>query len=112
MHKQNGATTFKWGEAIEALKEGKRVTNISWNGKGMFLFLFSRSDFLMNDEDEGIEDHLMDEEVETIDHIGFEFDGVFYPIADFILLKTANGLCVPWNASQTDTLSEGWQIVD
>jgi hypothetical protein len=28
-----------FGQAIEALKKGKRVAREGWNGKGMFLFL-------------------------------------------------------------------------
>ena len=27
-----------FGQAIEALKEGKRVARQGWNGKGMFIF--------------------------------------------------------------------------
>lgn len=30
---------MNFGEAIENLKQGKRVTRKGWNGKGMFLFL-------------------------------------------------------------------------
>ena len=29
---------LKFGDAIEALKEGKRVSRQGWNGKGMFIF--------------------------------------------------------------------------
>lgn len=28
-----------FGEAINALKEGKRVSRIGWNGKGLFIFM-------------------------------------------------------------------------
>jgi hypothetical protein len=28
-----------FGEALEALKQGKRITRQGWNGKGMWLFL-------------------------------------------------------------------------
>ena len=28
---------MNFGEAIEALKQGKKVTRKGWNGKGMFL---------------------------------------------------------------------------
>ena len=30
---------MNFGEAIEALKQGKKVTRKGWNGKGMFLWL-------------------------------------------------------------------------
>ena len=29
---------LKFGQAIEALKEGKKVTRKNWNGKGLFIF--------------------------------------------------------------------------
>jgi len=34
-------TNLTFGQAIEALKQGKRVTRRGWNLKGMFLFLLS-----------------------------------------------------------------------
>lgn len=74
------------------------------------MFLFSKSDFLVKGD--GFEDHLMDDELHTIHHIGFDFDGEFYQISDFILLKTATDVCIPWCASQADTLSEGWEVMD
>ena len=30
---------MNFGQAIEALKEGKKVTRKGWNGKGMYLWL-------------------------------------------------------------------------
>ncbi len=32
-----------FGEAIDALKEGRKVTRAGWNGKGMYLFKRPRS---------------------------------------------------------------------
>ena len=32
-----------FGQAINALKEGKRVARLGWNGKGMFLYLVNGS---------------------------------------------------------------------
>lgn len=32
-------TTYTFGVAIEALKEGKRVTRVGWNERGMYLWL-------------------------------------------------------------------------
>ena len=33
-----------FGDAIEALKQGKRVAREGWNGKNMFLFLLPAGD--------------------------------------------------------------------
>ena len=38
----NGKGDFKmmnFGQAIEALKNGKKVARVGWNGKGMFLYM-------------------------------------------------------------------------
>ena len=39
-----------FGDAIRALKSGKRVAREGWNGKGMFLFLVNGSTFTANRE--------------------------------------------------------------
>ena len=41
---------MNFGNAIEALKEGKRVARAGWNGKGMFLFLVNGSNFVVSRE--------------------------------------------------------------
>lgn len=109
--KQQGATTINWGRAIEELREGKCVRRIGWNGKGMFLFLFSQSLFCIKDHNESLDFPMDDESNNTIHHIGFEFNDVFIPIADFVLLKTAAGQCIPWNASQEDQLAWDWEVL-
>jgi hypothetical protein len=37
-------TQHTFGDAVEALKQGKRVARKGWNGKKMFLFLLPASD--------------------------------------------------------------------
>ena len=34
---ENSVCNMTFGQALEALKEGKRVARSGWNGKGMFL---------------------------------------------------------------------------
>ena len=34
-----GLFVLNFGQAIEALKQGKRVARKNWNGKGMFIFM-------------------------------------------------------------------------
>lgn len=36
--------TFDFGDAIRALKEGKKVARQGWNGKGMYLWLLQASE--------------------------------------------------------------------
>ena len=81
---------MNFGQAIEALKAGKRVARKGWNGKGIFIEL-----------------QVPDE------HSKMTFPYIFI---DTTGLQTTNPDApksrVPWLASQTDMLSEDWQVVD
>ena len=103
---------MNFGQAIEALKEGKKVARAGWNGKGMFIFLFSESSFCTCCYDGSRDFHIDQDEINPIGHIGFEEKDVFYPIGDFILLKTAGNKCIPWVTSQEDVLAEDWVVAE
>lgn len=80
---------MNFGQAIEAMKQGKKVARIGWNGKGMYLYL--------------ADGKLLTEEIG---------DGS-YPFTDTVVMKTAdNKYCIGWLASQTDMLAEDWHIVE
>ena len=87
---------MNFGQAIEALKECKRVARAGWNGKGMFLFLVSGSNFVVNREP-------------LLSIMG---EGTMVTYRPHIDMKDAEGKVVPWLASQTDMLAEDWQIVE
>lgn len=78
---------MKFGEAIEALKNGARVCRSGWNGKGMWLDL--------QVPDAGSE--------MTLPYIFIEYPAghAAYP----------SGSRVPWLASQTDMLAEDWMVL-
>ena len=81
-----------FGLALEALKLGKKVCRAGWNGKGMFLL------------------YVPSEKYGIISKIGLGIDkGNLLP---WIGMKTADDKFVPWLASQTDMLSEDWQVVE
>lgn len=80
---------MNFGQAIEAMKQGKKVARIGWNGKGMYLYL-------------------ADGELLT-EAIGDDS----FPFTDSIVMKTAdNKYCIGWHASQADMLAEDWMIVE
>lgn len=79
-----------FGEALDALKAGKRVARAGWNGKGMWLLL--------------IKGWTVDVGYETLLH------GLL-PIP-WIGMNTATADFVPWLASQIDMLAEDWTEVD
>lgn len=94
----NGMT---FGQALEALKAGKRVARKGWNGKGMFLWLkpatliraaWCRDPFL----------------IELANANGGEI-----PALGTICMFTADRkILTGWLASQSDMLLEDWEIVD
>lgn len=88
--------SMSFGHALKALKDGHKVARCGWNGKDMFLYFVQGSKFKVNRPpllgiyDEG-------KEINYLPHID---------------MKTADGSCVPWLASQTDMLSDDWHIVE
>ncbi len=84
-----------FGDAIRALKSGKRVAREGWNGKGMFLFLVNGSTFTVNREP-------------LLSIMG---EGTQMQYHAHIDMKTAQGYVVPWLASQSDMLADDWVIL-
>jgi hypothetical protein len=86
---------MNFGDAIEALKDGKRVSREGWNGKNMFLFLVNGSNFVVNREP-------------LLSIMGEGTEVTYRPHID---MKDAEGKIVPWLASQTDMLADDWGVV-
>lgn len=80
---------MNFGQAIAALKDGRKVLRTGWNGKGMYLFLVWSW-------------RVENSPIETLDH---------YPVLPFIAMKTADDCIVPWLASQADMLASDWMIL-
>lgn len=81
---------MKFGEAIEKLKEGKKVTREGWSGKGHYLQLqCPDNNSKMN--------------------MPYIYIVLNPSNSNHYKLDTA---MVPWNASQTDMLCEDWEIID
>lgn len=90
-----GLGVMGFGAALEALKCGERVARAGWNGKGMFLYLVPGSTFTVN----------------RPPLLGIYPEGTEIQYHDHIDMKTAQGYCVPWLASQADMLADDWEIV-
>jgi hypothetical protein len=86
---------MNFGQALEAVKAGKRIARSGWNGKNMFLFLVPGSQFKVNREP-------------LLSIMG---DGAVVDYHAHIDMKTAQGYVVPWLASQADLLSEDWEVI-
>lgn len=74
---------------------GARAARKGWNGKGMFIFLVPGSEFVVNREP-------------LLSILG---EGTKVKYHGHIDMKTADGMIVPWLASQTDILANDWTLV-
>lgn len=83
------------GQALEVLRNGGRVTRPGWNGQGMFIYLVPGSTFKVN----------------RPPLLGIYPEGTEINYLPHIDMRTADGSCVPWLASQTDILATDWQSV-
>lgn len=99
---------MNFGEALQALKEGKQVQRIGWDGKGMFLYLVEGS--LV--EFDNLRGAAKDAAIKaTIIENGVQ--GSSRLICPHIDMKAADGtLVIGWLASQTDMLADDWQILN
>ena len=96
-------SNLTFGEAIEALKEGKKVTREGWNGKGMFLYLTDSSIVPYNNLTGNAGKYVTKEVTGTDDAC----------ICSHIDMKAADGtIVVGWLAGQTDMLAEDWEVVE
>ena len=86
--------TMNFGQAIEALKQGKEVARAGWNGKGMSLYLITGT------------------ELQTALKYGYgEYKGEPAFVDTIAMITAQNTIVVGWLASQTDMLAEDWIIV-
>lgn len=74
---------MSFSQALEEIKKGNKVCRSGWNGKNMFLLLMGK----------GV--------------IGYSGN---YSLLPFIAIKDVQGNLNPWQPSQTDMLSEDWEI--
>lgn len=91
---------YTFGEALEALKQGKKVARKGWNGKGMYLWLKPAAII----KAEWCKDPILRDIAEA--------NGGEVEALGTICMKTADGkILTGWLASQTDMLLEDWVIV-
>ncbi len=89
------ASELTFGEALEHVKSGGKVTREGWNGKGMFIFLVPGSVFQVN----------------RPPLLGIYPEGTTIHYRGHIDMRTVDGEVVPWVASQSDLLSDDWRLV-
>lgn len=84
--------------ALCFLKDGKRMARSGWNGKNMFITY-----------QPGYPDGVAINE-NTQKALNMPA-GTIVKFLPYLMMKTVDGSCVPWLASQTDILAEDWFVV-
>ena len=93
-----------FGMAIEAMKQGKKVARAGWNGKGMWLCIP-----LVEGPKEIPVSGIWGKP--NADYA--KQNGGTVKVMPYITMKAADGsIVMGWLASQTDMLSDDWQIVE
>ena len=87
---------MNFGQVLEQLKQGAKVSHEGWNGKGMFLYYVPANKYPASRNEHGT-------------MIGV-FEDDMIPYGAYIAMKTAQNNVVPWLASQTDVLAEDWYV--
>lgn len=112
-----------FGEALTGIQNGPyRMCRAGWNGKGMWIELFSRSLFYIGYFEPGEKfdhrKHSLEAPFddlkfgqESIEHLGVLEGDDFYPLQDFLLMKTAQNTVLPWVTSQADVLAVDWMLI-
>lgn len=98
-YRQYGSMTF--GQALEAMKHGFKVARHGWNGKGMWICLGFGSENLSADEFWNIHTRNFADE-----------NGGSASVLPYFIMKTSdNKILMGWLASQTDLVSEDWEVI-
>lgn len=93
-------TALTFGEAIAHLKNGKKVRRAGWNGKGMYLWLLPSA---MVKSEWCREPHLKE--------IAEANGGEVECLGSIRMMTADKKVLTGWLASQTDVLSEDWELI-
>lgn len=84
---------MNFGQALEALKEGKKVAREGWNGKNQYIELATNISY------KNAAGEIINVNHETMGNKAIAFVGTI-------------GIQLGWLASQSDMLSEDWKIIE
>jgi len=112
--------TMDFGEAIKALKQGRMVARMGWNGKGMFIFMRPADelhiDFVVDKVKslpQSVKDFYNQDRLDQDGNQLIQDENQVVKFTSYICMKAFDGSIVNgWLASQTDILSEDWCVLD
>ena len=87
---------MNFGDALALIKQGKKLARSGWNGKNQFVFMVPGSQF----------------QVSRPPLLGIYPEGTTINYHPHIDLRNADGVIVPWVASQGDMFAEDWVTVE
>ena len=98
-------SNLNFGQAIEALKEGKRISREGWNGKGLFVFMQVPSEigFDIIPKMQSLPQSVKDE---------FAKRGGAISYSNQMAIVNPNNNINSWVASSSDTFATDWCILD
>lgn len=97
--------SMNFGDALEALKQGKKLQRAGWNGKGMWIVLMPA--LYLPPASSELTPRVNER---TARHIGQDTPLDSQP---YLVMWTASQQWQPgWLASQADMLAEDWQVVE
>jgi len=82
-----------FGFAIEALKKGRKVTRLGWNGNGMFLYYVPAARY------------------KSVTDVAISI-GETVQYRGYLALKTVQGDIAMWSPSGSDALADDWVILE
>ena len=89
---------MNFGQALEALKEGKKLCRAGWNGKGMFVVY-------QKGYPQGIACNK-----QTAEAWGMN-EGDLFKCEPYLQIRTAQGSHAMWVPSIGDVLAEDWELL-
>lgn len=92
---------LNFGEALQALKEGKKVCRQGWNGSGMFAVLSPGARDLPSNQFFNKDLKLYAESI-----------GGYMDVRPSFMLKTAQDDVAYWAPSGSDCLAEDWMVLN
>ena len=109
--------TITFGQALEAVKEGKLAARSGWNGKGMFIFMRPEdtltTDMIINKVKslpQSVKDYFYAQDAKES---GSEQGLTKIKFTAYLCMKAAdNSIVNGWLASQTDMLATDWTILN
>jgi hypothetical protein len=87
-------TNLPFGAAIEAAKQGKKVSRTGWNGANMYAYIVPAASYPSQTE------------------VARKEFGDMVPYRAYWALKTAQNDIAMWSPSGSDSLAEDWCILD